>query len=638
MPPINPATSFADYQKNYAFSVENSEAFWLEEGQRLQWITPYTQAKNTSYSLADQRILWFEDGTLNVCENCVDRHLPHQAHQPAIVWEGDNPHESCILTYQQLYENVCRFANGLKYLGIEKGDRVVIYLPMIPEAAVAMLACARLGAVHSVVFGGFSPESIASRVADCTPKVIITADWGKRGGKTLAFKENTDIALTLEGTSSVTNVVTIQRDTTPVAMVDGRDIWLHDLIANMATECPVTAVGAEDPLFILYTSGSTGKPKGVLHTSGGYLVYAAMTHQHIFNWQEGETYWCTADIGWVTGHTYVLYGPLANGATTLMFEGIPTYPTPSRFWEVIDKHQVNIFYTAPTAIRSLIRFGDDAVKSTKRTSLRLLGTVGEPIDPTSWQWYYDVVGEKNCPIADTWWQTETGGTMMSPLPDVTPLKPGSVTLPFYGVKPAILSTDGQELADQASGLLVIKDSWPGQARTLYGDHERFLQTYFSSHPGYYFTGDGARRDEDGYYWITGRVDDVINVSGHRIGTAEVESCLDANEAIVESAVVGFPHDIKGQGIYAYVVLQPGHIESEELKKELVQWVRHYIGAIATIDHIQITDNLPKTRSGKVMRRILRKIAANEFDTFGDTSTLLDPAVVDKLIAGRKTVV
>jgi acetyl-CoA synthetase len=626
--------TLADYKKSYDLSINNPEKFWGEEGLRLSWIKPYTKVKNTSFDAADFSIRWYEDGLLNACENCLDRHLETLGNKTAIIWEGDNPEDYRTLTYQELHQEVCRLANSLKRLGVEKGDRIVIYLPMIPEAAVSMLACARIGAVHCVVFGGFSPDALSSRIDDCSPKIIITSNVALRGGKTLPFKENVDSALDLATVDSVTNVIVVERLEAPTSWIEQRDLWYHDLLSNEPVDCPVTPIGAEDPLFALYTSGSTGKPKGVLHTTGGYLVYAAMTFEHVFGYESADIYWCTADVGWITGHSYIIYGPLANGATTVMFEGIPTYPTPERFWQIIDKYKVTIFYTAPTALRSLIRLGEEHLKTTTRDSLKLLGSVGEPIDAATWQWYHDQIGFGACPIVDTWWQTETGGIMISPLPRIIPLKPGSATLPFYGIQPAIVDQDGHFLKDEASGNLVIKDSWPGQARTLYNDKPRFIETYFTMYPGLYTTGDGCFRDADGYYWITGRVDDVLNVSGHRIGTAEIESALNAHEAVIESAVVGWPHTIKGQGIYAYVVLSSLQ-QQANIEEILIQWVRSKIGPIATIDHIQITDNLPKTRSGKVMRRILRKIAAGELDNFGDTSTLLDPSIINTLIKDAK---
>ncbi len=619
------------YQEWYDRSVNDPEGFWGEHGKRLDWIKPYTQVKDVSFS-GDVHIRWFADGTLNVAANCLDRHLATRGDQTAIIWEGDNPNESEHITYRQLHERVCRLANALEALGVKKGDRVTIYLPMIPEAAVSMLACARIGAIHSIVFGGFSPDSLAGRLEDCDSSILITADEGLRGGRRVPLKVNADKAL--ETCPSVKNVVVVKRTGGDVAMVAGRDHWYHDLVEKAAPTHTAAEMNAEDPLFILYTSGSTGKPKGVLHTTGGYLVYASITHQYVFDYKDGDIYWCTADVGWVTGHSYIVYGPLANGATTLMFEGIPNYPDSSRFWQVVDKHKVSIFYTAPTAIRALMREGEGPVKSTSRSSLRLLGSVGEPINPEAWLWYHNVVGEGRCPIVDTWWQTETGGILITPLPGATALKPGSATRPFFGVKPIVVDAGGEELHGATEGNLCIVDSWPGQMRSVYGDHERFVQTYFSTYKGLYFTGDGCRRDEDGYYWITGRVDDVINVSGHRMGTAEVESALVAHPKVAEAAVVGYPHDIKGQGIYAYVTLVAGVNPSEDLRKELVNWVRKEIGPIATPDLIQWAPGLPKTRSGKIMRRILRKIAANEHDSLGDTSTLADPTVVEDLVDNR----
>ena len=619
------------YQVLYQQSIENPEAFWREQAQRITWIKPFTKVKDTSFKAEDFRIRWFEDGALNVAANCLDRHLVERGDQVAIIWEGDDPQESQKITYRELYEQVCKCANVLKGLGVAQGDRITIYLPMIPEAAVAMLACARLGAIHSVVFGGFSPESLAGRIVDCDSKLVITADEGLRGGKLIPLKRNVDEALARPEVTSVESVLVVKRTGNAVPFMHARDHWYNDLMDSASSECVPAEMGAEDPLFILYTSGSTGKPKGVLHTTGGYLVFASLTHQRIFDYHRGDVYWCTADVGWITGHSYVLYGPLANGATTLMFEGVPTYPDASRFWQVIDKHQVNIFYTAPTAIRALMREGDDAVKKTERRSLRLLGTVGEPINPEAWEWYYHIVGEERCPIMDTWWQTETGGILITPLPGVHDLKPGSAMQPFFSVKPAIVDSQGTILEGEAEGALVILDSWPGQMRSVYGDHQRFIDTYFKTYPGMYFTGDGARRDQDGDYWITGRVDDVINVSGHRLGTAEVESALNTHPKVVETAVVSFPHDIKGQGIYAFVTLHKGEQPSEELKQELIQEVRKHIGAIASPDIIQWAPGLPKTRSGKIMRRILRKIAAGEIENLGDTSTLADPNVVEKLL-------
>ncbi|MBW8726152.1 MAG: acetate--CoA ligase [Inquilinus limosus] len=619
------------YRAMYERSVQDPEGFWAEHGQRVDWIKPFTKVKNTSYT-GDVRIRWFEDGTLNAAYNCIDRHLAKRADQTAIIWEGDDPKDSRHISYRELHEQVCRLANVLKARGVKKGDRVTVYLPMIPEAAYALLACARIGAVHSVVFGGFSPDSLKDRILDCRSTVLITADEGLRGGRAVALKANADEAL--KSCPEVDSVIVVRRTGGKIGWTGGRDIWLHEAAAQVSADCPAEEMGAEDPLFILYTSGSTGKPKGVLHTTGGYLVYAAMTHQYVFDYHDGDIYWCTADVGWVTGHSYILYGPLANGATTLMFEGVPNYPDTSRFWQVVDKHKVNIFYTAPTAIRALMRDGEGPVQKTSRASLRLLGSVGEPINPEAWLWYHRVVGDGRCPIVDTWWQTETGGILISPLPGAIAQKPGSATLPFFGVKPLIVDGDGKPLEGAAEGNLCIADSWPGQMRTVFGDHERFVQTYFSTFKGLYFTGDGCRRDADGYYWITGRVDDVLNVSGHRMGTAEVESALVAHPKVAEAAVVGYPHDIKGQGIYAYVTLIAGEAPTEELRKELAQWVRKQIGPIATPDLIQWAPGLPKTRSGKIMRRILRKIAANEHEALGDTSTLADPAVVTDLVDNR----
>ncbi|WP_420564458.1 acetate--CoA ligase [Thalassobaculum sp.] len=620
------------YQQMYKRSIEDPEGFWGEHGKRIDWIKPYTKVKDVSYDASDLHIRWYEDGTLNVAANCIDRHLKDKADQAAIIWEGDEPSVSKTITYRELHEQVCRLANAMKDLGVKKGDRVTIYMPMIPEAAYAMLACARIGAIHSVVFGGFSPESLHGRIEDCDSTVLITSDAGMRGGRHIPLKKNADEAL--EHCPNCKTVIVVQHTGDDVTMVEGRDHWYHDVTAAASPDCPPAEIGAEDPLFILYTSGSTGKPKGVLHTSGGYLVYASMTHEYVFDYKPGEVYWCTADVGWVTGHSYIVYGPLANGATTLMFEGVPNYPNTSRFWDVVDKHEVNTFYTAPTAIRALMREGEGPVKKTDRSSLRLLGSVGEPINPEAWLWYHRVVGDERCPVVDTWWQTETGGILISPLPGATKLKPGSATLPFFGIKPVVVDNDHNDLEGATEGNLCIEDSWPGQMRTVYGDHERFIQTYFTTFPGRYFSGDGCRRDADGYYWITGRVDDVINVSGHRMGTAEVESALVAHSKVAESAVVGYPHDLKGQGIYAYVTLNAGEEPSEELRKELVQWVRKEIGPIASPDLIQWAPGLPKTRSGKIMRRILRKIAANEHDQLGDTSTLADPAVVDDLVENR----
>ena len=623
----------AQYQDMYARSLDDADGFWAEHGRRIDWIKPFSKVKNTHYGKDDVSIKWYEDGTLNACVNCVDRHVETRGDQVAIIWEGDEPDQDAKITYRQLHEEVCKFANVLKAQGVKKGDRVTIYMPMIAEATYAMLACARIGAVHSVVFGGFSPDALAGRILDCDSTCVITADEGVRGGKKIPLKANTDAALAQ--CPDVTSVIVVERTGAGVAMQDGRDVWYHQEKEKADKNCPAEEMSAEDPLFILYTSGSTGKPKGVLHTTGGYMVYASMTHQYVFDYKDGDIYWCTADVGWVTGHSYIVYGPLANGATTLMFEGVPNYPDNSRFWQVCDKHQVTIFYTAPTALRALMREGDGPVKATKRDSLRLLGSVGEPINPEAWLWYYNVVGEGKSPIVDTWWQTETGGILITPLPGATALKPGSATRPFFGVKPMLVDADGKELTGAASGNLCITDSWPGQMRTVYGDHKRFIETYFSQYPGFYFTGDGCRRDEDGYYWITGRVDDVLNISGHRLGTAEVESALVAHGQVAEAAVVGYPHDIKGQGIYCYVTLNAGLSGDDDLKAELVKWVRKEIGPIASPDLIQFAPGLPKTRSGKIMRRILRKIAEDDFSNLGDTSTLADPAVVDDLIDNRQ---
>jgi acetyl-CoA synthetase len=621
------------YRQLYSESLDHPEAFWRRETQRLQWAKPWTRLTTSSFHEADFGVAWFADGELNVAHNCVDRHLQTRADQPAILWEPDSPNElGRTLTYAQLHEAVCRLANALLSLGIRKGDRVTIYLPMIPEAAVSMLACARIGAIHSVVFGGFSPDSIANRIQDCDSKLVITADEGLRGGKKVPLKANVDEAL--KTCPSVEKVIVVERTGTGTWLQDGRDLAYEPLVAAQSPDCPAAPVNAEDPLFILYTSGSTGKPKGVLHTSGGYLTWVAMTHEYVFDYRPGEVFWCAADVGWVTGHSYVVYGALANGATTLMYEGVPNFPDASRFWQVIDKHQVNIFYAAPTALRALMREGDDWVTRTSRASLRLLGSVGEPINPEAWEWYHRVVGEARCPIVDTWWQTETGGAMITPLPGATDLKPGSATRPMFGVEPKIVDADGNELHGACEGNLVLARSWPGQMRTVWRDHARFFTTYFSTYKGLYFTGDGCRRDEDGYYWITGRVDDVINVSGHRMGTAEVESALVAHAKVAEAAVVGFPHDIKGQGIYAYVTLNANEAPTDELRRDLVQWVRKEIGPIATPDVIQFAPGLPKTRSGKIMRRILRKIAENDITNLGDTTTLADPSVVADLIANR----
>jgi len=611
----------------------DSEKFWDKIGKRVDWIKPYSKIKDVTWSKKNVDINWYYDGKLNVSENCIDRHLKDKADDIAIIWEGDNPDESLKISYKELHKKVCNLSNALKNNGVKKGDRITIYMPMIPEAAYAMLACSRIGAIHSVVFGGFSPEALAGRILDCDSHYVITADEGIRGGKTIPLKLNTDKALLK--CPNVKNVFVVNRNNANVEMTEGRDLWYHDVIKNVSDECEAEVMDAEDPLFILYTSGSTGKPKGVLHTSGGYIVYASYTHEMIFDYKPGDIYWCSADVGWVTGHSYIIYGPLCNGATTLMFEGVPNFPDASRFWQVCDKHKVNIFYTAPTAIRALMKEGDEPVKATKRDSLKLLGSVGEPINPEAWLWYYNIVGEKKCPIVDTWWQTETGATLISPLPGATDLKPGSASKPIPGITPVLLDADGNELEGSNEGNLCIKNSWPGQMRTVYGDHDRFIETYFSQYDGYYFTGDGCRRDDDDYYWITGRVDDVINVSGHRMGTAEVESALVSHNKVAEAAVVGFPHEIKGQGIYAYVTLIAGEKISDEIKKDLIEWVRKEIGPIASPDFIQFSSNLPKTRSGKIMRRILRKIAANDYDDLGDTSTLAEPKVVDDLIKNKQ---
>ncbi|MED5300538.1 MAG: acetate--CoA ligase [Pseudomonadota bacterium] len=621
------------YLQEYERSINDPENFWAEHGQRIDWIKPYTRIKDVSYSEKDLHIKWFYDGTLNVSSNCLDRHIEKRGDQTAIIWEGDDPKEDKRISFKELHSEVCKFANALKELGVKKGDRITIYMPMIPEAAVAMLACARVGAIHSVVFGGFSPDALAGRIQDCDSSLIITADEGIRGGKPIPLKANTDAAL--NSCPMCKTVVVVKRTGGKIDWVEGRDYWYHDITSAQSEECQPEEMNAEDPLFILYTSGSTGKPKGVMHTSGGYIVYASMTHEYVFDYKDGEVYWCTADVGWVTGHSYILYGPLANGATTLMFEGVPNYPNSSRFWDVCDKHNVSIFYTAPTALRALMREGEGPVKATSRKSLRLLGSVGEPINPEAWLWYYNVVGDGRCPIVDTWWQTETGGILITPLPGATDLKPGSATRPFFGIKPIIVDADGNVLDGATTGNLCLAESWPGQMRTVYGDHDRFFQTYFATFPGRYFTGDGCRRDEDGYYWITGRVDDVINVSGHRMGTAEVESALVAHSLVAEAAVVGYPHEIKGQGIYAYVTLNVGVEPDEELRNDLIKWVRKEIGPIASPDLIQWAPGLPKTRSGKIMRRILRKVAENDFGSLGDTSTLAEPAVVQDLIDNRE---
>ncbi|MBU3895484.1 acetate--CoA ligase [Serratia rubidaea] len=626
----------AQYQQYYLQSVQDPAAFWGEHGKIVDWIKPYTQVKNTSFAPGNISIRWFEDGTLNLAANCLDRHLATRGDQTAIIWEGDDPNQSKHVTYKQLHHDVCQFANVLKSLGVKKGDVVAIYMPMVPEAAVAMLACARIGAVHSVIFGGFSPEAVAGRIIDSNARLVITADEGLRAGRSVPLKKNVDDALKNPGVTSVDNVVVFQRTGKPGYWQEGRDLWWHELTVGVSAECPPEEMNAEDPLFILYTSGSTGKPKGVLHTTGGYLVYAAMTFKYVFDYHDGDIYWCTADVGWVTGHSYLLYGPLACGAITLMFEGVPNYPGVNRLSQVIDKHQVNILYTAPTAIRALMAEGDKAIEGTKRDSLRIMGSVGEPINPEAWEWYYEKIGNGQCPIMDTWWQTETGGFMITPLPGATELKAGSATKPFFGVQPALVDNAGTPQEGACEGNLVMVDSWPGQARTLFGDHERFEQTYFSTFKGMYFSGDGARRDEDGYYWITGRVDDVLNVSGHRLGTAEIESALVAHPKIAEAAVVGIPHNIKGQAIYAYITLNHGEEPTPELYTEVRNWVRKEIGPIATPDILHWTDSLPKTRSGKIMRRILRKIAAGDTSNLGDTSTLANPAVVDKLLEEKQS--
>ncbi|MBU6320689.1 MAG: acetate--CoA ligase [Alphaproteobacteria bacterium] len=633
--------NLARYEEMYAASIEDPEAFWRAQGKRLRWSRPYTKVKNVNWDITttgnpeDLSIRWFEDGVLNVSANCIDRHLPARADATAIIFEGDDPSVSRHISYSELYSHVCRFANVLKARGVGRGDRVTIYMPMIPEAAYAMLACARIGAVHSVVFGGFSPEALAGRILDCASVCVVTADEGVRGGRISPMKRNVDEALSSErDVSSVSSVIVVRRTGADISMTPGRDVYYEDEARLVSDECSPEDMSAEDPLFILYTSGSTGKPKGVLHTSGGYLVWASLTHEVVFDYRQGEVFWCSADVGWVTGHSYIIYGPLANGATTVMFEGIPTWPDASRFWKTVDKHKVNIFYTAPTAIRSLMGAGDEFVTSSSRSSLRLLGSVGEPINPEAWEWYHRVVGERRCPIVDTWWQTETGATMMTPLPGAHALKPGSAARPFFGVRPQLVDDKGLVLEGATTGNLCILESWPGQARTLYGDHKRFVDAYFSTYPGKYFTGDGCRRDEDGYYWITGRVDDVINVSGHRLGTAEIESALVSHPSVAEAAVVGFPHVVKGQGIYAYVSLMAGETANADLNSALVKWVRREIGPIASPDHIQFAPGLPKTRSGKIMRRILRKIAENEFSNLGDTSTLADPSVVQDLIDNR----
>jgi acetyl-CoA synthetase len=622
----------SSYEAKYKESINNNEKFWADEGKRIHWFKPYTKIKEVTYSTKKVSIKWFYDGTTNVSYNCIDRHLPKRAKQTAIIFEGDDPKESKNITYQELSDEVCKLANGLKEIGIKKGDRVTIYMPMVPEGVYAMLACTRIGAIHSVVFGGFSPDSIVNRVLDCKSEFVITADEGLRGQKIIPLKKNVDEAL--KKCPDVKKCIVLKRTGGNVPFDSKRDVWYHELTSKMSTTCKPEEMNAEDPLFILYTSGSTGKPKGVLHTTGGYLVYASMTHQYIFDYKDGDIYWCTADIGWVTGHSYIVYGPLSNGATTLVFEGVPSYPDASRFWQVIDKHKVNIFYTAPTALRALMREGDAMVKKTSRKSLKLLGSVGEPINPEAWIWYHKVVGDSRCPIVDTWWQTETGGILISPQPGAIDLKPGSATKPFYGIKPAVVDEKGNELSGACEGRLCMSDSWPGQMRTVYGDHQRFIDTYFSQHDGKYFTGDGCKRDEDGYYWITGRVDDVIIVSGHNLGTAEIESAFVAHPKVAEAAVVGYPHDIKGQGLYCYVTLKVGEAGSDALTKELKDLVRKIIGPLATPDLIHYTPGLPKTRSGKIMRRILRKVAENQFENLGDTSTLADPTVVQSLIDNR----
>ena len=621
------------YEEMYKESISNPIKFWGEHGKRIDWIKNYKKVRDFSYDQKNLYIKWFEDGTLNASYNCIDRHLKNNGNKTAIIWEGDNPDEQKSITYNELYKNVCKFANVLKKLGAKKGDRITIYMPMIPEAAYAMLACTRIGAIHSVVFGGFSPEALAGRIEDCNSNLIITADEGIRGGKTIPLKQNTDEAL--KKASSCKKCLVIKRTNGDINWINNRDFWYHELFEEVAETCEPEEMNAEDPMFILYTSGSTGKPKGVMHTTGGYMVYTSITHEYIFDYKPNEVYWCTADVGWVTGHSYIIYGPLSNCATTLMFEGVPNYPTSSRFWEVVDKHEVNIFYTAPTALRALMAEGEAPVKKTNRGSLRILGTVGEPINPEAWNWYNEIVGDKRCPIVDTWWQTETGGILITPLPGAIDAKPGSATKPFFGIKPVLVDNDNNELNGEAEGNLCIEMSWPGQMRSVYGDHQRFIDTYFKTFPGRYFSGDGCRRDKDGYYWITGRVDDVINVSGHRMGTAEVESALVAHTDVAEAAVVGYPHDIKGQGIYAYVTLNIGVDTSDQLHSELKKWVRKEIGPIATPDLLQFSPQLPKTRSGKIMRRILRKIAANEYQDLGDTSTLADPSVVNDLIDHRQ---
>ena len=621
------------YQALYAESIADPNAFWAKHGNRIDWIKPYSQVSDVSYDAKNLHINWFVDGSLNAAANCLDRHLAERGDQTAIIWEGDEPDQQRHISYKELHEDVCKFANVLKANGAKKGDRITVYMPMIPEAAIAMLACVRIGAVHSVVFGGFSPDALAGRIQDCESNMVITADEGVRGGRPIPLKSNTDAAL--KSCPDCTTVIVVKRTGGAIDWVEGRDVWYEEAMRAASADCPAEEINAEDPMFILYTSGSTGKPKGVLHTTGGYMVYASMTHHYVFDYHDGDIYWCTADVGWITGHSYIIYGPLANGAITLMFEGVPTYPDSSRFWRIVEKHRVNMFYTAPTAIRALMREGEAPVASCDKSSLRLLGSVGEPINPEAWMWYHKIVGEERCAIVDTWFQTETGGILITPLPGATPTKPGSATRPFFGIKPVLVDGDNNLLDGAADGNLCIDHSWPGQMRTVYGDHQRFIETYFTTFPGRYFTGDGARRDADGYYWITGRVDDVLNVSGHRMGTAEVESALVAHPKVAEAAVVGYPHDIKGQGIYAYVTLIAGVAPDTALASELRQWTRTQIGPIATPDLLQWAPQLPKTRSGKIMRRILRKIAANEYDQLGDTSTLTDPAVVDDLVDNRQ---
>ena len=628
-------TNEQQYFERYQQSIDDPDTFWAEAAKKLDWIKPFTKVNGSSYDPNNFKIEWFADGQLNVSENCLDRHLKEHPLKPAIIWEGDHPSRHKIISFVELHDEVCRFANVMKKQGVGKGDRVILYMPMIPEAAIAMLACTRIGAVHCVVFGGFSPDSLASRIEDSQAKLVITADQGMRGGKTIPLKENVDAALQITGTESVQKMIVVHRTGHPITMKEDRDLWYHMEIMTVTDICPAEPMNAEDPLFILYTSGSTGKPKGVLHTTGGYLAYVNTTFREVFDLKQDDVFWCTADVGWITGHSYVLYGPLSNGTTTVMSEGIPQYPTWARTGHIVDKHNISILYTAPTAIRAMMREGDAFVRESDRSSLRLLGSVGEPINPEAWNWYYTVVGESRCPIVDTWWQTETGGILISPLPGATALKPGSATRPFFGIQPALVDAEGHEIEGEAEGNLIVKDAWPGQMRTIWGDPERFIEAYFSTYPGNYFTGDGARRDADGYYWITGRVDDVLNVSGHRLGTAEIESALVAHAKVAESAVVGMPHEIKGQGVAAYVTLQAGEAETEELRKELVSWVRKVLGPVATPDAIYWAPALPKTRSGKIMRRILRKIVANELDSLGDTSTLADPSVVDQLIAEVK---